>query len=141
MLHNDYKLDNMIVDTTDPSIPVAILDWDMCTSGDPLMDLGYLLNQWVEPGDNPDWIGFSSMPTAEPGFPSRADVVQRYAQMTGFDVDAVDWYLALSTMKFAVIIQQIFIRYHRGQTEDERFSGFDQRARGAILKACTLAGI
>ena len=141
LLHNDYKLDNMIVDIEDPSIPVAILDWDMCTSGDPMMDLGYLLNQWVESGDHPDWIGYSSMPTFEPGFPSRADVVQRYAQMTGFDVDAIGWYQALATMKFAVIVQQIFIRYHRGQTQDQRFAHFGDRARGAILKACTVAGI
>ena len=141
LVHNDYKLDNMIVGPEDPAEAVAILDWDMCTSGDPLLDLGYLLNQWVEPGDNPDWIEYSSMPTAEPGFPTRDDVVQRYAEKSGLDVEGIDWYYGFSIMKFAVIIQQIFIRYHRGQTSDERFAHFDARARGAVEKACAVVGI
>ena len=140
LVHNDYKLDNVLVDPADPARPVAILDWDMCTSGDPLMDLGYLLNQWVEADDDPSWIEFSSMPTAEAGFPARAEVVQRYALRTGFDVESVAWYFTLATMKFAVIIQQIYIRYRRGQTRDERFARFDERARNAVDKACRIAG-
>ena len=141
LVHNDYKLDNILVDRDDPARPVAILDWDMCTSGDPLTDLGYLLNQWVEPDDDPKWIAASSMPTAAPGFPRRADAVQRYAQRTGFQVEAIDWYFALATMKFAVVIQQIFIRYQRGQTRDERFAHYDERAREGIAKACRIAGL
>ena len=141
LVHNDYKLDNVLVDPADPARPVAVLDWDMCTVGDSLVDLGYLLNQWVEAGDDPSWIECSSMPTAEAGFPARAEVVHRYALRTGFDVEDIDWYFALSTMKFAVIIQQIFIRYRRGQTRDERFARFDERVRNAIDKACRIAGI
>ena len=141
LVHNDYKLDNVLVDPDDPARPVAVLDWDMCTAGDALMDLGYLLNQWVEAGDDPSWIECSSMPTAEAGFPARAEAVHRYASRTGFDVEDIDWYFALSTMKFAVIIQQIFIRYRRGQTRDERFARFDERARNAVDKACRIAGI
>ena len=141
LIHNDYKLDNILVDGDDPARPVAILDWDMCTSGDPLADLGYLLNQWVEADDDPKWIEAASMPTAEPGFPRRADAIQRYAERTGFDVESIDWYFALATMKFAVVIQQIFVRYMRGQTRDERFARYDERAREGIAKACRVAGL
>ena len=141
LVHNDYKLDNILVARDDPARAVAILDWDMCTSGDPLADLGYLLNQWVETGDDPEWIAASSMPTAEPGFPTRRDAVQRYAERTGLDVEHIDWYFALATMKFSVVIQQIFIRYRRGQTRDPRFAGYDERAREGIAKACRIAGL
>ena len=141
LVHNDYKLDNILVNCEDPSRPVAILDWDMCTGGDALVDLGYLLNQWVEADDDPRWIEASSMPTAEPGYPARASAIQRYAERTGFDVEGIDWYFALATMKFAVVIQQIFIRWRRGQTRDERFARYDQRAREGVEKACRIAGL
>lgn len=140
ILHNDYKLDNMIVDGTDPALPVAVLDWDMCTSGDALTDLGYLLNQWVEPEDDPAWIEWTAMPTWQPGFTRRGDVIEHYSQRTGFDVDNVEWYYAFSVMKFAVIIQQIYIRYRRGQTKDERFAHYDERAASFVAKGCLIAG-
>lgn len=141
ILHNDYKLDNMIVDADDPATPVAVLDWDMCTSGDALMDLGYLLNQWVEPEDDPAWIEWAAMPTWQPGFARRDDIIELYCQRSGFDVDDIEWYYAFSVMKFAVIIQQIYIRYHRGQTRDTRFEHYDQRARSFVSKGCLIAGI
>ena len=141
LVHNDYKLDNILVDRDDPARAVAVLDWDMCTSGDPLADLGYLLNQWAEADDDPDWIATSTMPTAEPGFPRRADAVQRYALRSGFDVESIDWYFALTAMKFAVVIQQIFVRFQRGQTRDRRFAHYDERARGGIAKACRIAAL
>ena len=141
ILHNDYKLDNMIVDGKDPAIPVAVLDWDMCTSGDALMDLGYLLNQWVEPDDDPAWIEWAAMPTWQPGFARRDEVIARYCQRSGFDVGDIQWYYAFSVMKFAVIIQQIYIRYRRGQTMDERFAHYDARAASSISKGCRVANI
>jgi aminoglycoside phosphotransferase (APT) family kinase protein len=141
ILHNDYKLDNMIVDGKDPAIPVAVLDWDMCTSGDALMDLGYLLNQWVEPDDNPAWIEWAAMPTWQPGFAGREEVIERYCRRSGFDVGDIQWYYAFSVMKFAVIIQQIYIRYRRGQTRDERFAHYDQRAASFVSKGCRIAGV
>jgi aminoglycoside phosphotransferase (APT) family kinase protein len=141
ILHNDYKLDNMIVNARDPAIPVAVLDWDMCTSGDALMDLGYLLNQWVEPDDDPDWIEWAAMPTWQPGFARREAIVERYCERSGFDVDEIQWYYAFSVMKFAVIIQQIYIRYRRGQTRDERFAHYDQRASSFVSKGCHIADI
>ena len=141
ILHNDYKLDNMLVDAQDPAIAVAVLDWDMCTSGDALMDLGYLLNQWVEPGDDPAWIEWAAMPTWQPGFASRDEIVEQYCKCSGFDVDDIQWYYAFSVMKFAVIIQQIYIRYRRGQTMDERFAHYDQRAASFVSKGCRIAGV
>jgi aminoglycoside phosphotransferase (APT) family kinase protein len=141
LLHNDYKLDNMLVDAEDPAIPVAILDWDMCTSGDALMDLGYLLNQWVEPDDDPAWIEWAAMPTWQPGFARRDEVIERYCRRSGFDVDNIQWYYAFSVMKFAVIIQQIYIRYRRGQTVDARFAHYDKRAASFVSKGCRVADI
>ena len=139
LLHNDYKLDNMLVSEQDPSQCVAILDWDMCTSGDPLMDLSYLLNQWAMTQDPPDWIEVAAMPTHLAGFATRTEVIERYARKTGFDVGDIHWYVAFSAMKFAVIIQQIFIRYFRGQTQDDRFADFDRRAAIYIDKARHIA--
>lgn len=141
LLHNDFKLDNILVDRDDPARPVAVLDWDMCTSGDPLTDLGYLLNLWVESGEPQAWIETTAMPSFTPGFPSRAQVIERYAALTGRDVRAIGWYQAFAAMKLAVIIQQIFIRYHRGQTRDTRFAHYDERARVFVRKGCHMAGL
>lgn len=141
ILHNDYKLDNMIVDAHDPARAIAVLDWDMCTCGDTLMDLGYLLNQWVEPDDDPSWIEWAAMPTWQPGFIRREDVVEHYCARTGFEAENIHWYYAFSVMKFAVIIQQIYIRYRRGQTQDKRFARYDRRAASFIAKGCRIASL
>jgi aminoglycoside phosphotransferase (APT) family kinase protein len=141
LLHNDYKLDNLLLGADDPATPVAVLDWDMCTRGDPLMDLGYLLNYWAEPGDPEEWIAASAMPTWRPGFPSRAEVIARYADRTGFEIASLGWYRAFAVFKLAVILQQIYIRYLRGQTTDPRFAGFGERVGVLLRKAEALAGI
>jgi aminoglycoside phosphotransferase (APT) family kinase protein len=123
IVHNDYKLDNAIVDGTDPTKFVAVLDWDMCTIGDPLTDLGNVLGLWLEPGD-PEGFGSSTMPTDVPGFFTRAEVIARYAEKTGRDCSRAAWYHAFSVFRYAVIAQQIYARYVRGQTRDERFKDF-----------------
>ena len=139
LLHNDFKLDNMLVANEDPGRAVAVLDWDMCTRGDPLMDLGYMLAFWGEAGDDQSWIMAASMPTWNPGFPARAQVIERYADATGIDCSHIHWYHVFGVFKIAVILQQIYIRYLRGQTQDERFAVFGDRISALIGKGHALA--
>jgi aminoglycoside phosphotransferase (APT) family kinase protein len=141
LLHNDYRLDNLLLDPADPARVVAVLDWDMCTLGDPLADLGYVLNYWAEPGDDPAWREIAAMPTWREGFPSRAEAIARYAERTGFDVAHIRWYEIFAAFKLAVIVQQIYIRWRRGQTRDERFRRYDERVAGLAQKARILAEI
>ncbi len=140
LLHNDYRLDNCLLDTADPGRIVAVMDWDMCTQGDPLADLGYVLNYWVEPGDDPAWRATASMPTWRDGFPSRSEAIRRYAARTGFDTGAVGWHQVFAAFKLAVIIQQIYIRFLRGQTQDRRFASYGERVLGLAAKARALIG-
>ena len=139
LLHNDYKLDNILLDPSDPATATAVLDWDMCTRGDPLMDLGYLLNVWIEAGDPPAWREHAVMPSYEDGFMNRRDVVERYAERTGFDVGAALWYYAFGAFKLMVILQQIYIRYLRGQTRDPRFADLGRRVDGLADKGVAIA--
>ncbi len=121
LLHNDYKLDNMLLDPADPTRPTALLDWDMCTRGDPLTDLGQFLCYWAQPDDDPKARGRIAMPTWMEGFPTRAEVAERYAARTGFDCSEWEWYHVFGIFKLVVVLQQIYIRYVRGQTSDPRF--------------------
>jgi len=135
LVHNDFKLDNIMVDRDDPARAVAVLDWDMCTRGDPLLDLANLLNYWAEAGDSEIQRQAAWMPTDRPGFPSRAEIVRSYGERTGFDVSRLTWYEVFGAFKVAVIIQQIYIRYLRGQTRDARFANMGERVRALIEKA------
>src|SRR5436190_3824996 len=141
LLHNDYRLDNCLLDSADPGHIEAVLDWDMCTQGDPLADLGYLLNYWVEPGDPQAWREIASMPTWRDGFPSRADAIARYAARTGFNIGPILWHQVFAAFKLAVIIQQIYIRFVRGQTQEQRFRYYYRRVLGLAAKARLLAGL
>jgi aminoglycoside phosphotransferase (APT) family kinase protein len=141
LVHNDYRLDNLLLSAEDPARVVAVLDWDMCTRGDPLSDLAYVLGYWLEPEEDPFWRGFLAMPTWRPGFPRRAEAIEHYTRRTGFEVAALPWYLAFAAFKLAVIIQQIYIRYRRGQTRDERFRGFANAVEALAQKAALLAGL
>ena len=102
----------------------------MCTLGDPMMDLGHMLNYWTDSSDGEEWRTVLTMPTWRDGFPTRKQVVARYAERTGFDVSEINWYFVFGSFKLAVILQQIYIRYLRGQTKDKRFAHFDQRVAG-----------
>ncbi len=127
LLHNDWRLDNMAVDETDPGVCTAVYDWDMATRGDPLADLGTLMGSWFDPGEAPE--GLRMMPTAAPGWMPREEAVARYGERSGRDLSGVDWYLVFGSWKLGVILQQIYIRWLRGQTQDERFSDLDEGAR------------
>lgn len=138
LLHNDFKLNNLILDEADPTNPVAVVDWDMCSRGDPLFDLGYVLNYWLEPGDPENWRSAAAMPTWRPGFPTRQEAIACYAEKTGFNTSAIAWYQVFGVFKLMGILQQILLRYERGQTEDDRFATFGARIEGLIDKALVL---
>ncbi len=140
LLHNDYKLDNLLVGEDNPSRAVAVLDWDMGTRGDPLMDFGYLLTFWGEAGDDPSWIKGAAMPTWHSGFASRDEAVQRYAAASGFDLSEIHWYHVFGVFKIAVVLQQIYIRFLRGQTQDQRFAALGERIDALSDKAIALTG-
>jgi aminoglycoside phosphotransferase (APT) family kinase protein len=122
LVHNDYKLDNIMLAADDPGRIVAIFDWDMCTLGDPLADLGALLAYWSEPTDPAYLQSTSMMPTGDLGFPTRAELVERYAEKSGRSVKEINFYHTLGLFRIVVIIAQIYIRYLRGQTQDQRFA-------------------
>ncbi|MCB8925334.1 MAG: phosphotransferase family protein [Ardenticatenaceae bacterium] len=124
LVHNDYKLDNVMLAEDDPGQLVAIFDWDMCTLGDPMSDLGALLCYWTEPTDAPYFQQMAMMPTGELGFLTRRELVERYAQKSGRSVHNISFYHTLGLFRLVVIIAQIYIRYARGQTQDERFAAF-----------------
>jgi aminoglycoside phosphotransferase (APT) family kinase protein len=126
LLHNDYKLDNVMLDASDPSRVVAILDWEMSAVGDPLVDLGIMLCYWPQADDPPVRRTSISAVTAQPGWLSRAEITARYAAKTGFDVSRIAFYEAFALFKVAVVVQQIYYRYHVGQTRDSRFAEFDK---------------
>ncbi|MCA9998843.1 MAG: phosphotransferase family protein [Anaerolineales bacterium] len=126
LVHNDYKLDNVMLAANDPGQMVAIFDWDMCTLGDPLCDLGALLCYWTEPTDPPHFQQMAMMPKGDLGFMTRAELVARYAEKSGRAVHNINFYHALGLYRLVVIIAQIYIRYVRGQTKDGRFAGFGQ---------------
>jgi aminoglycoside phosphotransferase (APT) family kinase protein len=122
LLHNDYKYDNLVLDTADITRIVGVLDWEMSTIGDPLSDLGTALAYWVDANDPQEWESIRWCPSNYPGSMTRAQLVERYARITGRDVSSMVFYLAFARFKVAVILQQIYFRYHQGLTQDQRFA-------------------
>ncbi len=120
LVHNDFKLDNLVLER-DLSAVRAILDWEMATIGDPLMDLGTSLAYWVEAGDAPIFRALGLGITALPGNMTRADLVQTYGALRGIDVSDAPFYYAFGLFKVAVIAQQIYARHVQGHTRDPRF--------------------
>ncbi|MEE8557155.1 MAG: phosphotransferase family protein [Myxococcota bacterium] len=113
IVHGDYRLGNMIT-SFDGEI-AAVLDWELCTLGDPLADVGYLMNNWVEPGETgPTARGAALSPSAAGGFPSRAEVLERYTAMTGRDVTRIDYYRAFQYWRLAAIVEGVLARYLKG---------------------------
>lgn len=122
LVHNDYKLDNTMFAHNDPSRIVAIFDWDMCTLGDPLSDLGMLLTYWTQPDDAPSVKAIGTMPAGDYAFYRRDELVARYARKSGRDLSDMRFYHVLGVFRLLVILQQIYIRYQRGYTQDKRFA-------------------
>ncbi len=130
LIHNDYKFDNVMLDADDPTRIVGVLDWEMCTVGDPLMDLGTTLGYWLESGDDPAWRAMGLSPTAAPGALTRLEVAERYAERTGRDISNMLYYYCFALLKIGVIVQQIFFRYAKGFTKDPRFAQLDKVVAG-----------
>jgi aminoglycoside phosphotransferase (APT) family kinase protein len=127
LIHNDYKYDNVVLDPANIARIIGVLDWEMCTIGDPLTDLGTSLAYWVDPADPEELQENRSGPTNHPGSLTRAELAEYYAQKTGRDVSQMSFFLTLARFKLAVIVQQIYYRYHQGLTKDERFACMPQR--------------
>ncbi|HTS60753.1 MAG TPA: phosphotransferase family protein [Candidatus Acidoferrales bacterium] len=140
LIHNDYKLDNIMLGRGSPDHIEAVLDWEMATLGDPLSDLGLTLCYWVwATAPEVRTAGIPAL-TSLPGWYSRDELVDRYARRTGRDVTHIGYYEVLGVFKLAVIVQQIYCRFHRGQTQDERFRDFGARAAALGGLAARLAG-
>jgi aminoglycoside phosphotransferase (APT) family kinase protein len=132
LVHNDFKLDNVMLDLKTPDRIEAVLDWEMTTVGDPVCDLGLTLCYWsstLVPGTTLEAV------TTGPGWWSRDEFVTHYAAKTGRDLTVLPWHEIFGVFKLAVILQQIYYRFWRGQTTDQRFSKFDERVRVLIHTA------
>ena len=131
LVHNDFKLDNVLLDP-ERFTPVAVVDWDMCTRGCPLYDLAILLSYWTEPDDHPVMHALRQMPSAAPGFPSRAGVLDAYAQASGIDIGDFRFYRALSVFRLAIVFRQLFNLYRRRVRTSPEFARFDGVAGGLL---------
>jgi len=134
LIHNDYKYDNTVLNPDDPTEIIGVLDWEMSTIGDPLTDLGTTLAYWVDPDDSSELQEIRWGPTTRAGNLTRAELVERYARKTGRDTRHMPFYLAFARFKIAVIVQQIYYRYHHGLTRDPRFAQMPQVVK-ALLRA------
>jgi aminoglycoside phosphotransferase (APT) family kinase protein len=139
LIHNDYKLDNIMLASGAPDRLEAVLDWEMATIGDPLSDFGLTLCYWTWATDPEVRVAGIPALTGAPGWYTRDQLVARYAERTGRDVTHLGYYEVLGVFKLAVIIQQIYCRFHRGQTHDGRFENFGARAMGLAKRAAWLA--
>jgi aminoglycoside phosphotransferase (APT) family kinase protein len=141
LVHNDYKLDNVMLRPAGDRVE-AVLDWEMTTVGDPLADLGLTMCYWTWANVAADGDPHPATPglTAQTGWYTRDQFLERYAQRTGRDLTHIRYHEVLGLFKLSVILQQIYYRFQRGQTQDERFRTFDRRVRGLIRLAAALTG-
>ncbi|MCB9413093.1 MAG: phosphotransferase family protein [Actinobacteria bacterium] len=123
LIHGDWRFDNLVLDSNSLA-PVAVLDWELATVGDPLMDLGAALAYWVQPDDDDFFQGFRRQPSNAPGMPTRAQIVARYLERTGYPCDDWRFYEVFGLFRLAVIAQQIWYRYSRGETSNPAFRQF-----------------
>ena len=140
IVHNDFRLDNVVLDPANPLRIIGVLDWEMATLGDPLMDLGASLAYWVEQGDSPAFQALRMMPTTADGAPTRAELVARYAAKSGLAVGDFSFYYCFGLFRLAVIVQQIYYRSYHGQTEDPRFRSLNLWVGALADAAAAVAG-
>jgi aminoglycoside phosphotransferase (APT) family kinase protein len=138
VVHGDFKLDNVMVDAADVARLVGVFDWEMSALGDPLIDLGIFIAYWchIKPVAGHDAL---NSVTSQPGWFDREQIVDSYAAKTGADLSHLDFYEAFALFKVAVVIQQIYFRYRRGQTDDARFAHFGERVLLLAQQAAAIA--
>ncbi len=126
LIHNDFRFDNLVLDPEDPTRVVGVLDWELATVGDPLMDLGSALAYWVQADDDPTFVALRLQPTHAPGMLTRAELVERYRAARGVDVGDEDllFYEVFGLFRLAGIAQQIYYRFHHGQTTNPAYGAF-----------------
>ena len=139
LVHGDFKLDNVMLDARDVGRVVAVFDWEMSAVGDPLIDLGILLAYWVHVSTASRSDAVASV-THRAGWFTRAEILERYAARARVDLTNITFYEVFAVFKLAVVLQQIFYRYHRGQTDDPRFADLDKRVAWLARTAAALAG-
>ncbi|WP_442783797.1 phosphotransferase family protein [Collimonas fungivorans] len=124
LIHNDFRFDNVVLDPENPLHVIGVLDWEMATLGDPLMDLGNTLAYWVQADDEPQFKQMRRQPTHLPGMLTRKEVIAYYGEKTGYRTDHFDFYEIYGLFRLAVIVQQIYYRFHHGQTKNPQFAFF-----------------
>ncbi|WP_277963624.1 phosphotransferase family protein [Pseudomonas sp. RIT-To-2] len=124
IVHNDYRFDNVILDARDPMQIIGVLDWELTTLGDPLMDLGNTLAYWIQADDPAPVQLMRRQPSHAPGMLTRREFVDYYAERAGIQVDNFDFYYTYGLFRLAGIVQQIYYRFFHGQTQDKRFAQF-----------------
>ncbi len=140
VLHNDFKIDNCQFDPANPDRVRSVFDWDMATIGDPLVDLGIMLNYWPDPADDPDDRPSYPDGQQDMGLPTRAEVRERYAAATGADLSAVSWYEAFGCWKTAIVVAQLYHRYLMGNSHDLRQGLKGDRITPLARRALTILG-
>ncbi len=126
LIHNDFRFDNVILNPDNPQQVIGVLDWEMATLGDPLMDLGNTLAYWAQADDDATMQLMRRQPTHLPGMLTRDEVVAYYGEKTGFKVDNFDYYTIYGLFRLAAILQQIYYRFYHGQTKNPAFAPFGQ---------------
>ena len=124
LIHNDFRFDNVVLDLQDPMKVIGVLDWEMATLGDPLMDLGSSLAYWVQADDDPFMLGSRRQPTNAPGMLTRREVIAHYAARTGWSVANFDFYEVYGLFRLAGIVQQIYKRFKEGNARNPVFATF-----------------
>lgn len=138
IIHGDWRIDNMVFDLGQKKL-VGVLDWELATVGDPLMDLGSALAYWVDRDDDPEFASLRRQPSHLEGMPTRNEFIKKYLELSGRSCDDFTFYEVFGLFRLSVIIQQIWARYRAGQTSNPAFKGFGvgvniliNRAQGLI---------